>query len=150
MKQIKTFEDACKALGLAIPEGLPEMLKPQYEAIIPARYIAQMKLEIITAALNGGWEYRPEPDVWCYWPWFEFFTKNEMDDMGPEKEKERNVVPVLPGQANGFSGLAFSLSYYAWSNASSFYGARLAYKTAALAEHSGKQFAELWRDYLFG
>lgn len=150
MKQIKTFEDACKALGLAIPEGLPEMLQPQYEAIIPARYIAQMKLEIITAALNEGWEYRPEPGVRCYWPWFVFFTKNEMDDMGPEKEKERNVVPFLPGQANGFCGLAFSYSNLAFSYSTARYGARLAYKTAALAKHSGKQFTELWRDYLFG
>jgi len=150
MPLVNTFEEACQALGLAIPEGLPEMLQPQNEEIVPERYRAQMKLEIIAAALNDDWEYRPEPGVYAYYPWFYFYDNEEVARMKPEEKEQINLVPFLHGQSNGFCGLAFSYSFNAWSHASSYSGARLACKSPAIAKHFGRKFTELWRDYLYG
>jgi len=67
MEKIKTFEDACRKLG--ITEKLPEVSmlpKDQQEAII-----AHYKLMIIAQALNGKW--KPDwtnDNQYKYYPWF--------------------------------------------------------------------------------
>lgn len=66
---IKTFEEACQALGLdpqAVPvvTGLPE----KHQNAIVAHY----KLVIVAEALNEGWQ--PDWINWSeykYYPWFE-------------------------------------------------------------------------------
>jgi len=68
MKEIKSFEDACKKLG--IKTKLPDvsmMPADQQKAII-----AHYKLVIIAQALNDGW--KPDwsnYDEWKYYPWFD-------------------------------------------------------------------------------
>jgi hypothetical protein len=67
-ERVKTFEDACKVLGLD-PENLPvvEHLPEKDRRSIIAYY----KLTIVIRALNEGWE----PDFldgnqYKYWSWF--------------------------------------------------------------------------------
>lgn len=143
--KIKTFDDACKAIGLAGPEALPELLQEKYAAIVPSHIKAQLKLEIITLALNEGWQHIPDGKHWAYWPWFCLYTAGEIADMGKKDAEERAMINATD-VSEVFSGLGFACSSTAWSYSDAYFGSRLAYKSRELARYSGKQFIELWKE----
>ena len=145
--KIKTFDDACKAIGLAGPEALPELLQEKYAAIVPSHIKAQLKLEIITLALNEGWQHIPDGKHYAYWPWFYLYTAGEIADMGKKGAEERAMINATD-VSDVFAGLGYADSYYAWSHSYAFIGSRLAYKSRELARYSGKQFIELWKEAL--
>lgn len=147
-EKIKTFEDACQALGLAIPEGLPELLQPKMADIVPSHIQAMLKLEIITAALNEGWQWIPDGKQYGYYPWFWLYTTDEIAEMRPSEVKARNVIKATDISEH-FSGLGFATTNYAFSTSAATYGSRLAFKSRELAEYCGTQFIELWKEYLF-
>jgi len=69
MANIKTFEAACKALGLN-PKTVPDFshAPKQHQAALIAHY----KLVIIAEALNEGWKPTWKNDEeYKYYPWFE-------------------------------------------------------------------------------
>lgn len=143
--KIKTFDDACKAIGLAGPEALPELLQEKYAAIVPSHIKAQLKLEIITLALNEGWQHIPDGKHWAYWPWFCLYTAGEIADMGKKGAEERAMINATD-VSEVFAGLGYAGSHHAWSYSSAGIGSRLAYKSRELARYSGKQFIELWKE----
>lgn len=143
--KIKTFDDACKAIGLAGPEALPELLQEKYAAIVPSHIKAQLKLEIITLALNEGWQHIPDGKHWAYWPWFCLYTAGEIADMGKKGAEERAMINATD-VSEVFAGLGFADSINAWSSSHASFGSRLAYKSRELARYSGKQFIELWKE----
>ena len=145
--KIKTFDDACKAIGLAGPEALPELLQEKYAAIVPSHIKAQLKLEIITLALNEGWKHIPDGKHYAYWPWFCLYTAGEIADMGKKGAEERAMINATD-VSDVFAGLGFAFSGYAWSLSCAGFGSRLAYKSRELARYSGKQFIELWKEAL--
>ena len=68
MKKIKSFEDACKVLGIK-PKHLPSVgrLPEKHKNAIIAHY----KLVIIAEALNEGWKPNwKDLNEWKYYPWF--------------------------------------------------------------------------------
>lgn len=89
-ERIKTFEDARSELGSAHP------LVEEYETItcrcggLSDDILAYMKLRIIAAALNEGWEPQFTEDEWRYFPWFVLYTQKEIDEMD-EEQKSRVV-----------------------------------------------------------
>lgn len=143
--KIKTFDDACKAIGLAGPEALPELLQEKYAAIVPSHIKAQLKLEIITLALNEGWQHIPDGKHWAYWPWFCLYTAGEIADMGKKGAEERAMINATD-VSDVFAGLGYAVSHNAWSYSNANIGSRLAYKSRELARYSGKQFIELWKE----
>ena len=145
--KIKTFDDACKAIGLAGPEALPELLQEKYAAIVPSHIKAQLKLEIITLALNEGWQHIPDGRHYAYWPWFCLYTAGEIADMGKKGAEERAMINATD-VSDVFAGLGYAGSYNAWSYSYAYFGSRLAYKSRELARYSGKQFIELWKEAL--
>ena len=66
--EIKSYEDACKALGLN-PENLPEVVNlPEKDR---KSIIAYYKLTIIIRALNEGWEPNwNDCEEYKYFNWF--------------------------------------------------------------------------------
>ena len=152
-ERVKTFEDACKELGE------DHKLVQQFKAIEPAiaedkEAIAFFKLGIITAALNEGWE----PDFtneeeYRYFPYLCLWTKEELEQKTDEWKDERNLQLWLGAghSSNGaYCGLAAASSNNAWAAAYAHSSARLAHKTEELAIYSGKQFTELWANYVTG
>lgn len=144
--KIKTFEDACQALGLAIPEGLPELLQPKMADIVPSHIKAQLKLEIIAAALNEGWQWIPDGKTRGYFPWFWLFTTEEVAQMSKNEVEDRHVIKATD-ISEYYSGLGSASSAFSYSSA--YIGSRLASKNALLADYFGKQFIELWKEALF-
>lgn len=159
-KTIKSYEDACEVLGLTpiLSENRNKALCAQFpdhydfRQNMPKHIIALMKLEIISRALWGK-DFQPKPDAEgkeIYWyPWFALYTKKEMEEMSEEKRKSLRGA-LLAGSAH--SGAAAGFGYLSTSNRSSCSGAyigfRLCQETPEKAEYFGKQFIELWAEYL--
>lgn len=148
-ERVKTFEDALEVLGevhcfvseynTLVNSGLIHSLSPDL--------VAYLKLRIITAALNEGWEPQFTVDEYRYFPWFDFYTQKEIDEM--DEEDKSRVVGRASNSSNAYGGVAYASSDYASSHSSSGRGSRLAFKTRELAIYAGKQFVEIWADFVF-
>lgn len=149
---IKTYEDACEALGIEpnfnrdklvfVEEDLEDLER------VPKHIIALMKLETISYALWGR-DFQPQPDgegSKVYWfPWFALYSQDEINNMDDERRGALLAADADYGALAGFGCLAAS---YRSSYASANIGFRLCQETEEKAEYFGKQFIQLWADYL--
>lgn len=155
-ERIKTFEDALKELGdnndlvrhyalLLLTETLNSEACEYCKDVI-----AVLKLRIITAALNEGWQpkFDKENDEYRYYPYFEILTADEIAELSDGRKQELGLVGAVAPHGAA-APLAFVCSKVAWSAASSRFGSRLAYKSRELALYSGRQFKELWAQWCF-
>lgn len=152
-ERIKMFEDACKELGES------HELVNQYNSVLrgladsntteeqDADIVAYLKLRIIAAALNEGWEPQFTTDEWRYFPYFVLYTQEEIDEM--DDEQKHRVVYRSSYYAFASGGVAYANSHYDSSHTYTFIGSRLAFKTRELAKYAGEQFIEIWADYVF-
>ena len=141
-ERVKTFEDACRELGLD-SESLEQ--KWSDDNLMPDE-IAYQKLRIICAALNEGWEPQFTEDEWRYYPWFWLYTQDEIDNMNEDEKKNRCLMSTGDYQT-GYAGLACASSNIAPSNADADVGSRLCLKSDTLAVYCGKQFINIWADF---
>lgn len=79
---IKTYDDACAALGEKVDEVALT------NTGVPKHIIALMKLELVCKALWGGevkvYPY-PNGNRCYYYPWFALYTKDEVERMDSKK-----------------------------------------------------------------
>ena len=147
---IKTYEDACEALG---EEPLPYEPNPimtlygiDYE--VPPHIIALMKLETISRALWGK-DWMPEPDAsgskLFYYPVFALYTKYEIDNMD-EDGRGAFLSASAPYGASACFGCLYTVGRSSSAGADN--GFRLCQETREKALYLGKQFLELWAEYL--
>lgn len=146
-ERIKTFEDARDELGDEHP-----LVKEYWGVIninldIKQDLISYLKLRIICAALNEGWEPQFTTDEYRHYPWFYIYTQEEIDNMGEENKKS---LGLFGGRSSSGSNcvLAFASSAFAWSGSGSHLSARLAVKSEELAKYFGQQFVDIWSDYI--
>lgn len=145
-ERIKTFTDACNALGDEHPL-VKEYLRVADGNIILDDLYAYLKLRIIVAALNEGWEPKFTEDEYRYFPWFYFYTKEEYDKLDDE-EKGRCVLRSGPNTYSNF-GFVFCFAVFDASYSYTSFGSRLAFRTRELAVYAGRQFIEEWADFMF-
>ena len=138
--------NACNALGDEHPL-VKEYLRVADGNIILDDLYAYLKLRIIVAALNEGWEPKFTEDEYRYFPWFYFYTKEEYDKLDDE-EKGRCVLRSGNNTLSSF-GFVFCNASYDASNSGTVYGSRLAFRTRELAAYAGRQFTEEWADFMF-
>lgn len=126
--RIKTFEDACNELGEEHPliQAYRQLLEiatceDYVRETFGADTVSYLKLRIIAAALNEGWEPTFDKDERRWYPWFTV--------------KQGSLVCAVAGYAGSFS--------------SANYGVRLAFKSGELAEYAGKQFIDIYKDFCF-
>lgn len=147
-ERIKTFEDACNELGednlmvrvyqtLIARDGKTEQSLAEW---MGKDVVAFLKLRIITEALNEGWHPKFTEDEYRYYPWFYIYTKEEYDNFS--EEEKRRCVGRAVSNANANGGLVFALTYPQC-------GIRFAFSTKELAEYAGKQFIDIWADFVF-
>ena len=148
-ERVKTFEDACNVLGDDHP------LVTQY-SLTAATFkgdpktedlIAYLKLRIITAALNEGWEPQFTVDECRYYPVFELYTKNELNEMSDDKKRRVAGRVYHNSSAGGYLVFAYAGIVPSFSCCS--VGSQLVLKTLELAEYAGRQFIELYADFMF-
>nr|UWI11199.1 MAG: hypothetical protein [Bacteriophage sp.] len=143
MERVKTFKDACNELGIEHDKWVQDKKDLGLEADV----IAYLKLRIIAAALNEGWKPQFTTDEYRYFPWFYLYTQSEIDEMS-EEEKSR-VVCRSYVSASANAGVAYASTSGVSSGTYAYVGSRLAFKTRELAEYAGRQFIEIWADYVF-
>ena len=148
-ERIKTFEDACRELGTDHPFVLAYQntnLRDPEVAEANRDILAYMKLRIIAAALNEGWEPEFTEDEWRWYPWFTLWTEEELSEKSDEWKADRHLIST-GDYSGGYAGFAYAGSSDAPSLTNSYFGSRLCFKSEALATYCGKQFISLWADF---
>ena len=157
-KSIKTYEDACEALGIIpINFDMFETVQLSNDEKVGSTVVkmsghikALMKLETISRALWGrNWE--PKPDAsgnkWFYYPWFALFTQDEIDNMD-DAEFERRALLAGLARYGAYAGFGFLYPLFRSSSAHAYVGFRLCQETEEKAEYFGRQFIKIWAEYL--
>ena len=134
-KRIKTFEDACHEIGIDAEAWNRDKISLGLEPDV----LAFLKLRIIVKALNEGWEPRFTEDECRYYPWFILYT-------GEEKSR---VVYWSYNYAYALGGVSYAFAYSDSSSTYASIGVRLAFKTSELAAYCGRQFLDIWADFVF-
>ena len=146
-ERIKTFEDAVRATGMTLPFDDNQL------SCLHKDVVAYMKLRIIAAALNELHETTLDEfpkfttDECAWLPGFYLYTQEKIDNMNEENKK--NIWLFGGGSSDGaLCGLSFSASYGAWAVSRAGISARLVVKSEELAKYFGRQFIDIWADYL--
>lgn len=150
-ERIKTFEDAVNAIGEDHP------LVAQYKAITNAfkeddnnlHLFAYTRIAIIAEALNEGWRPEYTENEYRYYPWFGLYTQEEYDEMDDDDKECCRFVGRSGNGAGAFGGLVYADASYGSAYSSTVFGSRLAFKSRDLAIYCGKQFIDIWINYLF-
>lgn len=149
-ERVKSYEEAVRELGEEHPlveaasSASWRFTNPEDNDII-----AYLKLRVIVAALNDGWKPQFVPGEQRWYPWYELISKEDYEAMSEDEKQERRCVGRSNNYASAFGGLVCSGAGYASSFSYAGVGSRLAFKSEALAEYAGKQFAELFADFCF-
>lgn len=116
--RVKTYEDACRELSMN-PLDENKLMKLG----LTKHDIAYQKLVTIAKSLNEGWVPNVcDNSVYRWYPWF-----------------------VTNGSPSSF---AFGGSCYVHATADARSGSRLCFKNKELSEYCGKQFIELWKQFI--
>lgn len=148
-ERVKTFDDACRELG----EDHPFVLAYQNTNLHDPKVaednrdiLAYLKLRIIVAALNEGWEpqFTEDEKRWC--PWFVLWTGKELSEKSDEWKAARPLISAGDYSGN-WAGFAYADSGCAPSFANTNFGSRLCFKNEALSLYCAEQFISLWADF---
>jgi hypothetical protein len=117
--RIKTFEDACDALGIDCTGMLRSSDCSFLTEHLPS-INAYCKLIVITAALNEGWKPDwDDEDEYKYYPWF---------------------------YMRSASGFRLSRVDYCYDG--SYVGSRLCFQKSEVAEYAAKQFCDIYKEFM--
>ena len=152
-ERIKTFEDAYNELGCKHPYCM------KWDSIYQGGkndncknikdLIAYYKLRIIAAALNEGWKPNFMEDEGRYYPWFSLYTKDEYDELCEEDKSYVFRVDNNPfNSMNKYGGLVYVFVDSTISLSNSSYGSRIVFKTSELAKYAGRQFIDIYADFM--
>lgn len=143
---IKTYEDACEALGIE-PVDFANLA-------VPYHIKALMKLETISRALWGkNWEPKPQAEwdgrTYFWFPWFCLYTKDEAERIRRNPE-DYDCAALFGGYAidganAGFGSLGADRRP---TNTYASFGFRLCQESKEKARYFANTFAELWVEYL--
>lgn len=163
-ERIKTFQDAvdwCIEHGKSsLVDDLRNFMSNYGEAeatdgtvisAAPDDAVAYLKVRIIVAALNEGWEPEFKEGEYRYFPWYQLFTNEEVEAMSEQDMNDIGLY-LLDSRAVGrsgsnsyaYGGVAYAIASYASSSSYTHHGSRLAFKTSELAEYAGKQFIAIF------
>lgn len=151
-ERVKTFEDACRELGNDNPfvvayNTIHADTYVEEEVEKAQDLIAFLKLRIVCAALNEGWEPQFTKDEWRWYPWHYLWTAEELADKDEDWKRSHALIDTGDYQQEGFAGFASAFSSCAPSVPLTDVGSRLCFKSEALSDYCGTQFIRLWADF---
>jgi hypothetical protein len=144
--KIETLEDAMYKLGLDDPLVEVYRNNKYLQQDSEKDVLAYLKLRIITAAINDGWEPKFTKDELRWYPWFYFYTAEDLKKLSDEDRKR--VVGRAGSVAGSNGGLVCSYALYASSCSNAFGGVRLAFESEEKADYAGRKFIDIYADYL--
>lgn len=142
-ERVKTFDDACRLVeGKTAAEWEEENETDKMDADV----LAYLKLRIVCAALNEGWEPRFVWDEWRWYPWHYLYSQYELEDKDDEWKRSHALVDT-GDYFTEYAGFAYANSSNAPSDTNAYVGSRLCLKSEALSDYCGTQFISLWADF---
>lgn len=152
--RVQTFDDAMRELGEDHPTVKAwRSIKYGYAVSDTdpetADIMAYATLRVITEALNEGWKPQFTEGERRWYAWYDFLTKEEVEEMSDEEKEERRVVGRAGNNAGAHGGLVCSVANYVSAYSHTGYGSRLAFKNEELAEYAAKQFGDIYADFCF-
>ena len=144
--QIETLEDAMYKLGLDHPLVQVYRNAKYLQEDSEKDILAYLKLRIITAAINDGWEPKFTNDEKRWFPWFFIYTAEELKELSDDERKR--VVGRAYYYASSVGGLVSSCAVGASSGSSTGGGVRLAFESEEKAVYAGRKFIAVYADYL--
>lgn len=143
--EIKTFEDACKRLGIPVESLIVEScgVASAYDAAN-----ALYKLLVIQKAMNND-KWRDE-DGWSYYPYWVLYSKEEMERMSEEEKQRKGIKQLLScADANGAesAGVRCAVANRRGANTGTYYGFPLCFNSEEAALYAAKQFEDLFFQY---
>ena len=148
IERVKKFEDACEVLGEDHQYVLAyrEWMRISYANCKDIS--AYLKLRIICGALNEGWKPTYDENEHRYYPWFFVFSKKEYESLAESKKEECGIVGSSDSDSIVSGGVACAFLHFSSHSSGTYSGSRLALKTQELAEYCGKQFIDIWAEFL--
>lgn len=144
-ERVKTFEDACRELGEDHPFVAIYRCNEDIDEC-SADIIAYLKLRIVCAALNEGWEPQFTEEEYRWYPWFYLWTSEELEEQDEVWKQDRYLISTDDFHT-GYASFAYADSVYAPSRTIAYFGSRLCLKSEALSDYCGNQFIDLWADF---
>lgn len=145
-ERIKTFEDAVKELGEEHPFVVAYRCIEDIDEC-SGDIEAYLKLRIIVAALNEGWEPQFTEGEYRWYGWYYLVSKEDYDQM--DDDDKSRVVGRGGDNACAYYGLVCANASYVSSNSYTNSGSRLAFKSEKLAEYAATQFIDIFADFCF-
>lgn len=150
-ERVTSFEDAYNELGEDHQYCVEyRAIKYGYISTLSPDLLAYAKLRVITAALNEGWKPEFTEDETRYYPWFQLYNADDIENMSEDKMEDLKMRCVGYNHVNdSFCGIAYIHSVGNFSPSTAHCGSHLVLKSEELAEYAAKQFTDLYSDYLF-
>lgn len=141
-ERVKCLEGAITALGMenqAVKDYYAIARKTSAKDIV-----AFAKLRVIAEALNEEW--KPNSHIWMgnYYTSFILYTKEEFEEL--EEKKKLECLEICSSDKESIYAEANSklaVSYVDSDN-------KISFKSRELARYCGRQFFDIWKDFLFG
>ena len=151
-ERITNFDEAVEELNRRASDGdeLASDLLNDYESLHESAtpdLVAYIKLRIVVAALNEGWEPQFTEDEIRWYPWHYLWTADELSEKSEDWKRERALMTVENHRQEGYAGFAFAYSSSAPSLTYSYFGSRLCFKDENTARHAATAFIDLWADF---
>lgn len=142
--EIKTFEDACRHLGISEDTELLVTFSGDTEAFLQANVF--YKLMIIQKAMNNGvWR---DKDGWSYYPYWVLYSKEEMELMSEEEKQKKGIRRLLSCASAAIAenaGVSCANAYYRGENTK--YCFPLCFNSEEAALYAAHQFEDLFFQY---
>lgn len=143
--RVKTFEDAIEELGKN-HSLIKDWIEFSDSKLKNRKDIeAYMKLRIISAALNEGWE--PKFMEWRYYPHFVLYTKKEIDEID-KRDRSKMIFSSYLDETEG-GRIAYVYTNYTTSSISMYPGLKICFKSEELASYAGKQFIDIYANFIW-
>ena len=142
--EIKTFEDACRHLGISDNTELLVVFSGDMEAFLQAN--ALYKLLIIQKAMNNG--KCCNENGFSYSPYWLFYTKDDIACLSEEEKQSlniRSIISCVVAPDTGVSGVSCASAYYRGANTK--YCFPLCFNSEEAALYASKQFEDLFFQY---
>lgn len=154
-ERVKTFEDACEELGGSHPLVIKyknilenaDLWEENLYDIIGYDAVAYLKLRIICAALNEGWEPQFTETEERYYPYHYLLSKADMNET-KNNERYLELMPTYR-RRTGYAAIVCATKS-SGVPAGNFIEFPFCFcmKNDTLAKYCGKQFIHLWIDLL--
>lgn len=143
--EIKTFEDACKRLGISSNPLLVDSLGDT-EAFLQAN--AFYRLLIIQKAMNNG--VLRDEDGWSYYPYWVLYSKEEMKSMSEEEKQRKGIKQLLfcaDAYATESAGVRCAVADHLGDSTHADFGFPLCFNSEEAAIYVANQFEDLFLQY---